>query len=385
MSHADADGPYPLTFEPEIKEKIWGGRRLADVAGKQLPPGDTPIGESWEVYGGAIVANGRWAGRALEDVRAELGADLMGENATTADGQPFPLLFKYIDAGEYLSVQVHPDDAYAQQHTRDAYGKTEAWYILHAEPGARLVHGWKRETTPEEVTAAVRENRLEELMEYVPVRAGDAVFVPAGTVHAIGGGIVLGEIQQNSDTTYRLYDWGRVGFDGKPRELHVEDSLRTLYYGTTEPHTIPPVELAAGGATRRFMVACRYFVLESVEGAAPFELAGPGSFQLVSPLEGPVKVRWAGGETVLERGRTALVPAGLRSCTVEGEEPYRLLRMYVPDLRADVAEPLRAAGRTPEEIMALGGDAAHNDVARVLAESRGRKRHDMARRGEAQA
>jgi mannose-6-phosphate isomerase len=357
---------YPLTFEPELKDKIWGGRKLAEVLGKQLPP-DTPIGESWEVHGGSVVAGGPYKGRTLDDVRAELGAGLMGARLADPPGGVFPLLFKYIDASEYLSVQVHPDDAYARAHTGYPYGKTESWYVVHAEPGAQLVHGWKHATTPDEVAAAVRENRLEELLEYVPVSPGDVVLVPAGTVHAIGGGIVLGEIQQNSDTTYRLYDWGRVGFDGKPRELHVEESLRTLYYGRTEPHKIRPTTLQADGATRRFRVVCRYFAVESVEGASEFELGrGLASFHLVSPLSGPVRLSWEGGETKLEKGRTALVPAGLDGCTVSADGPYTLLRMYVPDLLADVVSPLRAAGCSDEQITALGGDAAHNDLMVVL-------------------
>ncbi|MDP9382226.1 MAG: class I mannose-6-phosphate isomerase [Chloroflexota bacterium] len=359
---------HPLTFEPELKDKIWGGRRLGEVLGKELPP-DVPVGESWEVHGGSVVAEGPHTGRTLDEVRGELGAALMGTRLASPPPDVFPLLFKYIDASEYLSVQVHPDDAYAQEHTGYPYGKTESWYIVHAEPGAKLVHGWKRPTTPEEVGAAVRENRLEELMEYVPVSPGDVVFVPAGTVHAIGGGIVLGEIQQNSDTTYRLYDWGRVGFDGKPRDLHVEESLRTLYYGKTEPHKIRPVDVQDGGVTRRFLVACRYFVLESVEGESEFDLPGDGSsFQLLSPLDGPVRLAWSGGEMELERGRTALAPAGLRGCRATADGPYRLLRMYMPDLASDVVGPLSEAGRSREEITALGGDAAHNDVSRVMGD-----------------
>ena len=362
---ADASTLYPLVFQPELKDKVWGGRRLGDVLGKAMPP-DVPIGESWEVHGGSIIANGAHAGRTLDQARADLGSSLMGNEPSI---EIFPLLLKYIDASEYLSVQVHPGDAYAREHTGYPYGKTEAWYIVHADPGAQLVHGWKSPTSAAEVEAAVREERLEDLLEYVPVVAGDVVYVPAGTVHAIGGGIVLGEIQQNSDTTYRLYDWGRMGFDGKPRELHVEESLKTLHYPRTEGHTIQHAELRDGGLLRRYLVACRYFVLESLEGDGDQEIPPPfSSFQLVSPLSGPVRLVWDGGELELERGRTALLPADLGWCGVVAGGEYRMLRAYVPDLLLDVTVPLREAGVVEERIVALGGDREHNDLVPVLAQ-----------------
>ena len=362
---AERNALYPLVFQPEIKDKVWGGRRLGDVLGKALPP-DVPIGESWEVHGESVVANGGHTGRTLDQVRADLGSALMGNQPPV---EVFPLLFKYIDASEYLSVQVHPGDAYAREHTGYPYGKTEAWYIVHAEPGSQLVHGWKRPTSAAEVKAAVQENRLEELLAYVSVMPGDVVYVPAGTVHAIGGGIVLGEIQQNSDTTYRLYDWGRMGFDGKPRELHVEDSLKTLYYPHTDGHKIQPAELRDGGVLRRYLVACRYFVLENLEGDGDGVIPPTSSsFQLISPLAAPVRLVWDGGELELERGRTALLPAGLTGCRVVADGGYRVLRAYVPDLQHDVAVPLREAGVSEERIVALGGDREHNDLVPVLAQ-----------------
>ncbi len=354
---------YPLTFEPELKEKVWGGRRLGQVLGKALPP-DGPIGESWEVHGGSIVASGAQAGQTLDEVRQQWGEQLLGSRVS---GEIFPLLFKYIDASEYLSVQVHPDDDYAQAHTGYPYGKTEAWYILHAEPGAQLVHGWNAPTTPEEVAEAVRQNRLEDLLEYVPVSNGDIVFVPAGTVHAIGSGVVLSEIQQNSDTTYRLYDWGRVGLDGQPRELHVEESLRTLYYGETDRHKIEPLEIRENRSRRKVLVACRYFILESIEGSGECDLPHSGSFELLSPLGASARLCWQGGEATLAPGQTALRPAGLRECSLQAEGDFKLLRMYVPDLRSDVVAPLRSVGYSDEAIAQVGGDSDHSDLRALLA------------------
>ncbi len=357
---------YPLTFRPELKEKVWGGRRLETAVGKDLPP-DQPIGESWETHGGSIVEEGPYAGRTLDSLVEELGHKLVGTALSGLHDRPFPLLFKYIDASEFLSVQVHPDDSYAAEHLGYPYGKTEAWYVVSAEPGAQLVHGWKRQTSPAEVEAAVKENRLEELLEYVEVSSGDVVFVPAGLVHAIGGGIVLGEIQQSSDITYRLYDWGRMGLDGKPRELHVDESLRTLNYDVTERHKLASLEVGEGSATRRQLVACRYFVAELVESDSEWEIHLNGDrFELLSSLRCPVEVEWSGGKIRLDKGRTVLLPAELRRVRVACSEGFQLLRMYPPDLVHDVVQPLREAGHPDEAILALGGGRKNNDLFPVL-------------------
>lgn len=356
---------YPLTFEPELKDKIWGGRKLESVLGKELPP-DTPIGESWEVHGGSVVATGPYAGRTLDDLVEELGVSLTGSALAGPPGRVFPLLFKYIDASEVLSVQVHPDDEYAQERAHYPYGKTEAWYIIHADPGAQLVHGWRRPANPEQVEVAVQENRLERLLEYIDVSAGDVVFVPAGTVHAIGGGIVLAEIQQSSDITYRLYDWGRVGFDGKPRELHVQESLETLNYDVTRQHKVPSIEIGARGTSRRFLVACRYFAVESLEGSSPVELSLSGKrFEILSVLDGAAGIAWSGGEVSLAKGRTALLPAGMGDWKLVPDGSCRVLRMYPPDLAREVFEPLARSGCTKDEITPLGGDPKYNDLMEV--------------------
>lgn len=326
----DTQTLYPLTFEPELKEKVWGGRRLGSVLGKELPP-DGPVGESWEVHGGSVVAAGAHAGRKLEDLVRELGADLIGSELTDLPGGKFPLLLKYIDASEWLSVQVHPDDEYARAHTGEPNGKTEAWYIIHAEPGAQLVHGWKRPVGPDEVEVAVRENRLEELLEYVEVSAGDVVFVPAGTVHSIGGGIVLAEIQQSSDTTYRLYDWGRMGLDGKPRDLHLRESLETLNYGVIEEHKTPPREFPCSHVTCRVLVRSDYFVVHSLEGESSFDtVVADYRFELLTVIEGAIGVRWDSGQLQLRRGQTALMPAALGKWRLVSEAPFKVLRMYKP-------------------------------------------------------
>lgn len=354
MSGIPGDVPlYPLTFVPELYEKVWGGGRLREMLSKPAESG-LPLGESWELHGASVVDSGPYEGRTVHELAADLGPRLLGTKLQSLPGNLFPLLFKYIDANEYLSVQVHPDDACAVNRTGHPYGKTEAWYILHADPGAQIVHGWKRPTSRDEVESAVRQGRLEDLLEYVDVRTGDVVYVPAGTVHALGGGIVLGEIQQNCDTTYRLYDWGRMGLDGKPRDLHVEESLSVLDYDL--PRTRYPGRLTVrmNGTERSFVVACRYFAVEELRGETAELAVRPERFEILSVLHGPVTVEWSGGEASLQIGRTALLPAGIGQVRLRSAEGFRVLRMYVPDFPADVVEPLRSAGYPDSEIGLLG-------------------------------
>lgn len=331
---------YPLKFRTDVRGRVWGGRRLGEVLNKTLPA-DVPIGESWEVYGGSVVSEGPHTNKTVDELRTELGEALMGIGVRTGPDDAFPLLFKYIDAADVLSVQVHPDDLYATEREHYPYGKTEAWYVISADPGAQLVHGWKRPTTREEVEQAVADNRLEELLNYVDVEPGDVIHVPARTVHAIGGGILLGEIQENSDITYRLYDWGRVGLDGKPRELHVGPSLDVLEYGLTESHKQAGLETSQDGITFKHLVECGYFVMNSIEGSEDFGVvATDSSFKLLSSLNSSVEIEWTSGTTRLEKGETALLPAALGAWRVHATQPYKLLYMYVPESR--LADPTRA-------------------------------------------
>ena len=195
--------------------------------GKSLPDGAL-VGESWETAVESVVCNAPYTGMTLGEMTARLGESLLGHRAVAMFGQRFPLLAKFIDARQWLSVQVHPDDVYAAAHEHGKLGKTEMWYILHAEAGAQVVYGLKREASRDEVRAAIQRNRLEDLLHMAEVTAGDVIFVPAGTVHAIGGGITLYELQEYSDVTYRLYDYGRLQANGQPRELHIDASLEVM-------------------------------------------------------------------------------------------------------------------------------------------------------------
>jgi len=221
----------PLLLRPVLMEKIWGGRRLASVIGKTLPPGK--IGESWEASthrnGVSTIASGSLKDLRLDKAIAGNLKEMLGERILSRGYDTLPVLVKFIDASDKLSVQVHPNDEYAKIHENDR-GKTEMWYILYTEPNAQLIYGLKEGTTRELLGSAIKKGEAEKYLRYVDISAGDVLFVPAGTVHAILGGVVLLEIQQSSDSTYRLYDWGRLGFDGKPRPLHIEKALAVINY-----------------------------------------------------------------------------------------------------------------------------------------------------------
>lgn len=327
---------YPMTFAPVLKDYIWGGRRLAQL-GRPLPPGI--IAESWEIAahedGVTAVTNGRYAGHLLTEVLAELGLDLIGTNCAWAQVRgKFPLLIKLLDANQQLSVQVHPDDEYALAHEGNELGKTEMWVVLDARPGAQVLLGVKAGTTPELFRQGIEEGKLEPYLHYVPVRPGDHICVPAGTLHAIMDGILIAEIQQNSNTTYRVYDWNRVGADGKARPLHIDKALDVINFNQVEP-TLYPAELLGGvnGLSRSLLCRNRYFVTERVEMAAGTVFAGNcdgRSLEIWGVLSGEVTVNGVGADaTSVTAVQFALLPAVMGEFGVTAITEATLLRTYV--------------------------------------------------------
>lgn len=363
----DSSSLYPYRLKPVIKEKVWGGRNLDKVLGKTLPP-KLLIGETWEAWEGCIIENGAFSGKPFS---AAIDSDPKGVlGAAFAATRQFPLLFKFIDAQQDLSVQVHPDDAEAQQYENQPRGKTEAWYILHADPGARLILGFNRGMEPEEVLWSLKADKLTDFLSSVPVRKGDVLFCPAGTVHAIGKGIVLAEIQENSDITYRLYDWGRVGPD---RPLHIDESLRVLDFNRISNPRIPMVPAYYPDYDRRFLVACRYFVLESLDVRRRTRALEMTKFQILTAIQGSASILYGDHyEQRVEatRGHTIILPAMLGPYVLEPrEKPCVLLRAFVPDLMEDVIVPLRRAGNDIASIQKLGGPAPeHNDLLPLVQE-----------------
>ncbi len=310
---------YPMKLVPRLVEKPWGGRRIRDLFGKG-PRADRPIGESWEFFdrpdGSSTIANGPLAGRTIASLRGE---------------RPVPLLLKIIDAREDLSVQVHPDEEAAEELAGEA--KTEAWYVIEARDGARITKGLRDGVDAPRFIRAAREGRAEECLHRFTPSPGDVVFLPGGTVHSIGAGVVLFEVQQNSDTTYRLHDWNRPGLDGRPRELHLEEALRATDFSGRGLDRVEPRLLADDGVHRRVeRVSCPAFVLEEhvVLGLCTYEKA-PGhedSFQVLFVLggEGTIRpFRRSVEETFFTRGDTLLLPAEYESFELH-PRPGRTLR-----------------------------------------------------------
>ncbi len=328
---------YPLTFVPILRHYVWGGRNLETVLGRPLPPGITA--ESWEISGhrsaSTRVEQGPWAGTPLPAVLAALGERLVGGNAAKMLARDkFPLLVKILDAQRNLSVQVHPDDAYALEYEGGDLGKVECWYVLHAEPNAELIYGLCKKVTPEAFAAAIADNQLEALLQTLPIKAGDVVYLPAGTVHALKAGAMVIEIQQNSDSTYRVYDWGRLGTDGKPRALHVSKALDVIDWDMVRPGLVQPrLHAQVNGLACWELVRCPQFCLDRLTlapGATYQGRCAGDTFQILGCLAGQATIAWAGGSTSLEGVRFALLPAALGDFAVEAQNACTLLRAWVP-------------------------------------------------------
>jgi len=350
----------PLLLEPIPVERPWGDRRLVRACGKRFPP-EARIGESWETGNEARVRSGPLAGRTLGELVAQFGAELLGQRGRAAS-EPFgdfPLLIKLIDADDVLSVQVHPDDE--QAAPLGQRGKTEAWHILAADPGAELIVGLTEPLDPPALRQRIARGDLPQVLAHLPVQPGDTVVVPAGTLHAIGPGILLYEIQEQSDVTYRFYDWGRVDTQGRGRPLHIEEGLAVLRPERRAQRTRPlPLD-----DWRSMLAACRYFLLERWAIADRRALTRqPDQTPLVlTCLEGTLVIQTGRDELHLGRGETALVPATVASFALTG--PATVLAASIPDLRHDVVQPLRAAGYDDAAIAQLAGETG--DLAPVLA------------------
>ncbi len=280
-----------LEFSPVFKETVWGGRKLEEVLGKKLP-GEGPFGESWEVVDLPSDQSVTADGRTLEALCAEAPASLLG-GAPLLDGR-FPLLFKYIDAGQTLSVQVHPDEAACARIGDGARPKTEAWYIIDREPGASLYVGLIPGVDKQTFASAIMSGEVDALLNEVPVEPGDLIYLPSGTIHAIGEGILLAEVQQSSNTTYRVFDWNRLGLDGNPRDLHVGQALESIHFNESG---IPPIDSPPSG---RKGIHCRDFTMELLDLQAGEEAILEG--------EGPLVTMGMTGE---QAGKTLLYPDSL--------------------------------------------------------------------------
>ncbi len=326
---------YPLLFAPVLKDYLWGGRNLEKMFGRALPPGK--IAESWEIAahedGSSVVENGYFAGQSLRQVHAELGLDLIGQYSAWAQKLgKFPLLIKLLDAQTSLSVQVHPNDEYAMAHEGNELGKTEMWVVLHAEPQAGVILGVKAGTTREQFRDGLLNGKLEPYMHTIPVKTGEVICVPSGSLHAILEGLVIAEIQQNSNTTYRVYDWNRVDSNGKSRPLHVDKALEVINFDQVEPTLCVPELVAEANGLKRFRLCQnKYFVTERVEmdaGAVYHGCCNGQSLEIWGVVNGAVTIN----EVSLNGVRFTLLPAALGDFTVTANGAATMLRTYVDDL-----------------------------------------------------
>ncbi len=319
----------PVRFRPVYQSYIWGGDRIVHKYGRNLPPGI--YAESWEVSdrpeGMSVVEYGPLAGRTLKDLIMSDPLALLGRSVP--EGR-FPLLLKLIDARERLSVQVHPDDATAARWGGEP--KTEAWYVLEASPGATLYAGLRPGTDRAAVEEAIRTGQIEGLLNVVPVRTGDTLFIPAGRVHALGAGILLLEVQQNSNTTYRLYDWGRVGHDGRPRETHVAQALRAIRWQDSGSPICTPVPLQGpNGWSGSRLVECPYFQMERWKLSSPAQepLEDVRSARVLFVECGAILLTGEFGSLEASAGMSVLCPAALRDLQIQPQPTATLVRIIV--------------------------------------------------------
>lgn len=320
---------YPLKFEPILKDKIWGGNKLKKLFGK--PTDTNKLGESWELSGyegdESIISNGILAGNNLTELIEIYMGELVGDKVYEQFGLTFPLLFKLIDANDYLSIQVHPgDEVAAERH--NSFGKTEMWYVVDAEPNAELIIGFNKDCTQEEYLVALAGGQVEDLLQKVPVTQGDVFFIPAGLVHAIGKGVVVAEIQQSSDITYRIYDYKRTDDQGNERELHTEQALDVIdFSASTNPKTDYLIELN----TIVPLVSCDYFTTNLIQFERPLtrNYGNLDTFVTYMCLNGSFIIEVKGETTIVNQGETVLIPACINEVGLIANQLTRLLEVYV--------------------------------------------------------
>lgn len=316
---------YPLTFKSIPKIRVWGGRKLETLYHKSLPP-DVPVGETWEIVDresdNSVIENGPLAGNTLHWLMLHHKKELLGER--NAGAAQFPLLVKILDAREQLSLQVHPPTQVASSLGGEP--KTEMWYVAQAEPGAEVYAGLKRGTTRSDFEAGLARGTVEQCFHRIPVKTGDALFLPSGRVHALGAGLVIFEIQQNSDSTYRVYDWNRVGLDGKPRDLHIAPSLQSIDFQDYEPSLVPGDQKNHESSGRRSLVNDPLFRVDilKLKTNEDFKLGGDAP-KIIGLLEGIVSIAGSGQTLRLLPGQFCLVPACVGEAVIGGDRESSLL------------------------------------------------------------
>lgn len=326
----EAEFLYPLKFKPIFKDKIWGGQKIRTILHKDFSPLSN-CGESWEISGMedevSVVENGTLADNDLNELIEIFMHDLVGEKVYDRYGLGFPLLIKIIDANENLSVQVHPDDEYAFEHYGSS-GKTELWHVMNADPGAGLYVGFKDGVTKEKYVETLATGTVDQLLNFYPVTSGDTFFIPAGTVHAIGKGVLLAEIQEPSDITFRVFDWNRTDEDGNPRELHTEEALEVLDFSPGKSYKITP-EKKQNSTVK--LIRNAYFNINMIDFNKPLQkiFSSIDSFVIYICTEGEVHFLYDDKIEIVKQGETLLKPAAMDSLNLVPAIPSKLLEVYV--------------------------------------------------------
>ncbi|MGW8256836.1 MAG: type I phosphomannose isomerase catalytic subunit [Thermoguttaceae bacterium] len=320
---------YPLHFQPLYRRYLWGGRRLESCLKKPLPPGGD-YAESWEIcdHGAdqSLLSDGPLAGKSLGELISVYGREISGKHYPQ---QQFPLLIKFLDVTKTTSVQVHPNDAQAARLNPPDTGKTEAWVVLEAEPGSRIHAGLKSGVSRADLEAAVKQGRCQDCLHSFEPQAGDCVYLPAGVVHSLGAGLLVAEIQQSSDTTFRLFDWNREGPDGKPRPLHVEQALNIIDYRFGP---VTPLRLQASDSRGKIrLISGDKFVLDRRESSMALQIGGDERFHILIVIAGSLLVAGYGESATLSKGSTVLLPACLGSVRIEPQQSAALLDVFLPD------------------------------------------------------
>jgi mannose-6-phosphate isomerase len=339
----DSLRPEPLRIEPIFSPRLWGSRSLAPIYPEKTNLSE-PFGEAWLTGIDCKIASGPFVEKDLGDAWSSMPAEWRGTRLAAC--KDFPILVKFIFPQDKLSIQVHPDDEYAAAHEQAAggRGKTEMWHAVSSEPGASLLLGLKPGTDKKKFLDAMKENRLEEVFQSHTVNAGDTFFVAAGTPHTIGPRMVLCEVQEYSDLTYRVYDYGRRDSKGAPRDLHIEKALEVMNFDAAPPVKLRPLHLPGERVHKTLLAACPYFATERWEFRATVQAESQHDcFELLVILNGTGYIHWEGAPLAYQRGQCWFIPATLGKFSVQPEQSTSLIRTYVPDLARLCAELRQAA------------------------------------------
>jgi mannose-6-phosphate isomerase len=324
---------YPLRFEPIYQYRLWGGRRLSNLLSTPLP-GDEPIGEAWVLSDRddhqSQVANGPLKGQTIGELMQQFRDQLMGRSASRF--RRFPLLLKFLDAREMLSVQVHPSDAHPDLIPAGESGKTEAWVVIEAGNGSRIYAGLKPGTTAGDLRHSLADGTIADHLVGIVPKPGDSVFIPAGTVHTLGGGVVVFEIQQNSDVTFRLYDWGHVDAKtGQPRPLQVDQALASIDFANCKGGLVPPTVVTTTPVEREKLFDCEHFLLWRLRGESPFNVGAAEMPRVLVCIEGSGWLEGGGSAYGVDKGEVWLLPAVVGACEFHPNDAVTLLEIALPE------------------------------------------------------